>query len=164
VLKSAFFGIFFIVLVVYLDLYSKNYIFELLHYYAMVENNENPQININQYLSLVYVSNNGISFGLFDNFSNGKMIFATLQGSIALVLLFFMITAKYFHLTIAFALIIGGAFGNVIDRLQNGGVTDFIDFHIAGYHWPAFNLADSAIFLGVVILLYHEIFCKKNRL
>ena len=163
-LKSLFFGIFFIVLVVYLDLYSKNYIFELLHYYAIVENNQNPQININQYLSLVYVLNNGISFGLFDNFSNGKIIFATLQGFIALILLFFMITAKYLDLTIAFALIIGGAFGNVIDRLQNGGVTDFIDFHIANYHWPAFNLADSTIFIGVVILLYHEFFLKKNRL
>jgi len=79
-------------------------------------------------------------------------------------LLFFMITAKYFHLSIAFSLIIGGAFGNVIDRLQNGAVTDFIDFHIAGYHWPAFNLADSAIFLGVMILLAYEIFFKKSKL
>jgi len=162
VLKSTFFGVFFIVLIVYLDLYSKNYIFELLHYYAMIENNQNPQININKYLSFVYVSNNGISFGLFDNFSNAKIIFAVLQGSIALVLLFFMITAKHFYLTIAFSLIIGGAFGNVIDRLHNGGVTDFIDFHIAGYHWPAFNLADSVIFIGVAILLCHEVFLKKK--
>ena len=162
-LKSTFFGVFFIVLVVYLDLYSKNYIFELLHYYAVVENNQNPQININQYLSFVYVSNNGISFGLFDKFSNAKIIFSVLQGSIALILLFFMVIAKHFYLAIAFSLIIGGAFGNVIDRLQNGGVTDFIDFHIAGYHWPAFNLADSSIFVGVIILLFHEIFLKKNR-
>ena len=161
-LKSTFFGVFFIVLIVYLDLYSKNYIFELLHYYAMIENNQNPQININKYLSFVYVSNNGISFGLFDNFSNAKIIFAVLQGSISLVLLFFMITAKHFYLTIAFSLIIGGAFGNVIDRLHNGGVTDFIDFHIAGYHWPAFNLADSVIFIGVAILLCHEVFLKKK--
>jgi signal peptidase II len=73
-----------------------------------------------------------------------------------------MITAKHFYLTIAFSLIIGGAFGNVIDRLHNGGVTDFIDFHIAGYHWPAFNLADSVIFIGVAILLCHEVFLKKK--
>ena len=164
VLKSAFFGVFFIILIVYFDLYSKNYVFELLHYYAIVENNQNPQIYFNQYLSFVYVQNNGISFGLFDNFANGKMIFAILQASIAFVLLFFMIKAQYFHLTIAFSLIIGGAFGNVIDRLQNGAVTDFIDFHIAGYHWPAFNLADSAIFLGVMILLACEIFFKKSKL
>lgn len=162
VLKSAFFGVFFIILIVYCDLYSKNYVFDLLHYYAVVENNQNPQIYFNQYLSFVYVQNNGISFGLFDNFANGKTIFAILQASIAFVLLFFMITAKYFHLSIAFSLIIGGAFGNVIDRLQNGAVTDFIDFHIAGYHWPAFNLADSAIFLGVMILLAYEIFFKKK--
>ncbi len=161
-LKATFFGVFFIVLIVYLDLYSKNYVFELLHHYAIVENNQNPQIYLNQYLSFVYVSNNGISFGLFNNFAYGKIIFAILQGGIAFVLLFFMIISKHFHLTIAFSLIIGGAFGNVIDRLQNGGVTDFIDVHINNYHWPAFNVADSAIFIGVMILLYHEFFLKKK--
>ena len=53
----------------------------------------------------------------------------------------------------AVGLIAGGALGNVVDRLRHGAVTDFLDFHAAGYHWPAFNLADTAIFVGVALLL-----------
>lgn len=54
---------------------------------------------------------------------------------------------------VAVGLITGGALGNVVDRLRHGAVTDFLDFHAGGYHWPAFNIADSAIFLGVALLL-----------
>jgi signal peptidase II len=54
---------------------------------------------------------------------------------------------------VAVGLITGGALGNVVDRLRHGAVTDFLDFHAGGYNWPAFNIADSAIFLGVALLL-----------
>ena len=57
----------------------------------------------------------------------------------------------------ALALILGGALGNVIDRLAYGHVIDFLDFHVGGWHWPAFNLADSAITIGAVLLVIDEL-------
>lgn len=59
-------------------------------------------------------------------------------------------------LPMALSLILGGAIGNVIDRLRFDAVVDFLDFHVAGYHWPAFNAADSAISVGVALLLLHQ--------
>ncbi|MBK6638848.1 MAG: lipoprotein signal peptidase [Rhodocyclaceae bacterium] len=58
----------------------------------------------------------------------------------------------------ALTFIIGGALGNVIDRFRFDAVVDFLDFHVAGYHWPAFNVADSSIFVGVALMLWHQFF------
>ena len=57
---------------------------------------------------------------------------------------------------------LGGALGNVIDRLRFGAVVDFLDFHVAGWHWPAFNVADSAIVVGVVLLLWQQLTHKEK--
>jgi signal peptidase II len=59
--------------------------------------------------------------------------------------------------------VIGGAVGNMWDRLHYGAVVDFLDFSIAGYHWPAFNIADSAIFIGVVLLTFSSMFMESPR-
>jgi signal peptidase II len=99
---------------------------------------------------------------MFNEAKNAREIFAFLQGSIATILIIWLWRIKNKHLAIALGLIIGGAFGNVIDRIQNGGVTDFLDFHITSYHWPAFNVADSAIFIGVAMVLFDEFFLKKK--
>ena len=61
----------------------------------------------------------------------------------------------------ALALVLGGALGNVIDRLRFGAVVDFLDFHVAGWHWPAFNVADSAITVGVLLLVLHSFIHKE---
>ena len=61
----------------------------------------------------------------------------------------------------ALAMIIGGALGNAIDRIRFDAVLDFIDVHVAGYHWPAFNVADSSIFVGVALMLWHQIRYSK---
>jgi signal peptidase II len=63
----------------------------------------------------------------------------------------------------ALALVLGGALGNVIDRLRFDAVVDFLDFHLAGYHWPAFNIADSAISVGVVLMLLHQFSAGKRH-
>ena len=64
----------------------------------------------------------------------------------------------------ALALIMGGAIGNVIDRMRYGAVVDFLDFHAFGYHWPAFNVADSAISIGVGLLLYDGLFENRRKI
>jgi signal peptidase II len=61
----------------------------------------------------------------------------------------------------ALALVLGGALGNVVDRLRFGAVVDFLDFHVAGWHWPAFNVADSAITVGVALLVWHSFVHKE---
>ena len=63
----------------------------------------------------------------------------------------------------ALGFVVGGALGNVIDRFLHGAVVDFLDFHAAGYHWPAFNVADSAITIGVVILIIDSLKSKPAK-
>jgi signal peptidase II len=64
---------------------------------------------------------------------------------------------------LSFALILGGALGNVIDRLFHGAVIDFLYFHAGRYGWPAFNVADSAISVGVALLLWDQLFAQRRR-
>ena len=66
-------------------------------------------------------------------------------------------------LSLALALIMGGALGNVIDRIRFGAVVDFVQWHVAGYYWPAFNVADSAITIGAVLLVWEQIFSGKHK-
>jgi signal peptidase II len=161
--KSLFFlGILVASLIIFFDLFTKDQVFYLLHDFRGSNYAVKTHIKITDFFSLVYVNNNGISFGMFNKAENAREIFAFLQGSIATILIIWLWRTKIKHLAVALGLIIGGAFGNVIDRIQNGGVTDFLDFHISSYHWPAFNLADSAIFIGVAIVLFDEFFIKKK--
>ncbi|MDR2450601.1 MAG: signal peptidase II [Candidatus Accumulibacter sp.] len=67
-----------------------------------------------------------------------------------------------FRMSLALTLVLGGALGNVIDRLRFGVVVDFIQWHVAGHYWPAFNLADSAITLGAVVLVWDQLRAKKD--
>ena len=82
--------------------------------------------------------------------------------SIGIVIILFVWMRKLggSALALYFSLIIGGAIGNLVDRLNYGFVVDFIDFHFFGWHWPAFNIADSAITLGVLLLLLAS--CSNN--
>jgi signal peptidase II len=144
------------------DLLSKRIIFAILENLAVAENTNNPQIRIFSFFSIVYVWNRGVSFGMFNWLDNSQVILSLLQGSIAFVLMFWLYRNKNRYFTIGIGLIIGGAFGNLIDRIQNGAVADFLDFYIGNYHWPAFNVADSAVFIGVVILLVTDFLKQEN--
>ena len=73
---------------------------------------------------------------------------------ISIVLAIWMTKARSKWLTVALGMVIGGAIGNAIDRAVYGAVADFLDFHAFGYHWPSFNVADIAISIGVVMLLF----------
>jgi signal peptidase II len=123
------------------------------------------QIEILPFFNLTMVWNKGISFGLFNHHTEyGPMILAglTLVITIAFVL---MMVKNFFPARtqmIGVAMIIGGAFGNIIDRVRFGAVADFFDFHLMGYHWPAFNIADSSICIGVLILVVFALFFEKT--
>ena len=111
-----------------------------------------PEMEFTSFLNLVLVQNKGISFGLFSRYEVGWLI-SILTIGIVVVLFIWMRKLERAILALPFSLIIGGAIGNLIDRLNYGFVVDFIDFHFFGWHWPAFNIADSAITVGVIFLL-----------
>ena len=110
---------------------------------------------------LVLVYNRGVSFGLLGgapSWATAALIVFALLLSMALCI--WMWRADSLLLGTALGFVVGGALGNVIDRFLHGAVVDFLDFHAAGYHWPAFNVADSAITIGVVILIIDSLKSK----
>jgi signal peptidase II len=145
----------------FFDLLSKKMIFAILDNNVLDGNIHHPQIKITSFFNLVRVRNNGVSFGMFHNLEYAQIVFSILQIAIIIVLLILLYKNTKGYLTIAFSLIIGGALGNLIDRIRYKAVADFLDFHLFAYHWPAFNLADSVIFIGVAMLLFEELLIKK---
>lgn len=98
--------------------------------------------------------NQGVSFSMFaETFTGRPLLLAGITLAMVALLAFLLIRSTARWEAIAFGLIIGGALGNVLDRLRLGAVVDFLDFHFWDYHWPAFNLADAAIVVGVAVLL-----------
>lgn len=146
-------------IVAILDILSKRLVFAILEQQQVL----NPEIKIFDFFSLVAVRNRGVSFGMFNTIENSQLVFSFIQGTIAVGLSFWLWNVEKKHFAVALGLIIGGALGNVIDRIQMGAVADFLDFYIGVYHWPAFNLADSCVFIGVVILLFDEFLFKEKK-
>jgi signal peptidase II len=113
---------------------------------------------------ITHILNPGGAFGLMANTSVIVRTFVFLFISslaVGLIFYFYIKTPRgYGFLAAGFALIFGGAVGNLIDRVRFGMVVDFLDFYIGRYHWPAFNIADSAITAGIFIFMYHLLFKK----
>ena len=111
-------------------------------------------IELLPFMNLVLVRNTGVSFGMFASGNSlGQWPLILLTGAIIIGLSLWLARTGQARLAAPIGAIVGAGLGNVTDRLVRGGVTDFLDFHYAGYHWPAFNLADSMIFIGVLALL-----------
>ena len=116
---------------------------------------ENQSIKImNNFFNITYAKNTGIAFSFLEN-SRIIIIIITLAILIALFLYLKEKILEKFEL-FAYSLIIGGAFGNLIDRIIYGYVIDFLDFKLFNYHYPIFNLADSFIVIGIILLLIKE--------
>ena len=128
-------------------------------------NNSFDDIKLLPFLNIVFVRNTGVSFGMFSEWGIlGRYffsIFSVVVGSFLILLAIFSDT-KLFRISLG--LISSGALGNAIDRVYFGGVIDFIDFFIYNFHWPAFNFADIFITVGVIFLLFDNIFNKKNEI
>ncbi len=123
-------------------------------------------IVISPVFNLVRAWNTGVSFSMFNNYGS---LGAILLSGVALVIvgfLFYWLKNETSRLAqVALGMIIGGAVGNVIDRVRLGAVFDFLDFHIGENHWPAFNLADSFICIGAAILILQSVchYLKKEE-
>jgi len=111
-------------------------------------------IKLTSFFNLVTVWNRGISFGMFQSGEIGRWLLVSFSSLVCLGLGIWLWRQTRTWPVFALAMVIGGALGNIIDRILRGAVADFFDFHVMGYHWPAFNFADSAITIGVAMLLY----------
>jgi len=119
---------------------------------------------IEHYLTIVHIRNKGIAFGLLAEQGGGtRTIFLIITSLFAIAFIFYLLSSlkdRQTYATVTLALILGGAIGNLIDRIRWGEVVDFIYVHWYQYYWPAFNCADSAISIGLVLLII-GIFTKK---
>ena len=113
-------------------------------------------VEVFSWLNMRLAHNPGAAFSFLANAGGWQRWFLTILAlGVSVVLLFWLfgLNKGQWMVGLALGLVLGGAIGNVIDRVLHGYVVDFIDVHYAGWHWPAFNIADSAITCGIIILL-----------
>jgi len=121
---------------------------------------------ISGFFNLIHVRNAGGAFGIFGGEKGpvGSVLFvvASLIAVGILVILFLRVKEHEKTLAFSLALLLSGAIGNLIDRVSYGEVVDFLDFHVSSYHWPAFNIADSAISIGIGLMAL-ELLIKERK-
>jgi len=146
-----------IVIIFFLDRISKIYILDFF------ENNQIQEIAIFNFLNFYLIWNEGIAFGLL-NFDSEKFynIVTIIIILISLIVLFYALKLKNYS-GYFFSLIFGGALGNLYDRIYFSAVPDFIDLHIGNYHWFIFNVADIFISVGIICLIFDELFFNKTN-
>lgn len=148
--RFAKYGLVLALVVVVLDLASKAWMMALLQA-------RGGMVDLLPVFKLVEVWNRGMSFGLFSD-SGAKWALVGLALAISAGIVWWLRTAGSWRQAMALGLVLGGAIGNVIDRLRFGAVYDFLYFHVGDWYWPAFNLADSAITVGVALLVWDSLF------
>ncbi|TLP45416.1 signal peptidase II [Cohaesibacter sp. CAU 1516] len=115
-------------------------------------------------LDLTLSFNEGVSFGLFSDLMAGKpLVMAALTGTLTGILAIMAFRARHPVEQIGFSLIVGGALGNVVDRLRQGAVTDFIDLSFQGWRWPTFNTADIAITFGALFIVFATFASHRSK-
>ena len=121
-------------------------------------------IPVTPFFNLVLGWNRGVSFGIFDGDSPYNAWILTLVALIIVAALaVWLVRSEGRWVPIALGMVIGGALGNVIDRLRFGAVADFLDVHVMGYHWPAFNAADTGITIGAIMLVIDTLFTRPDQ-
>lgn len=155
-MKSLIKGLSIAIITLLADQWSKYYFFN------MLDTAGTTYINVLPFFNLVKVYNYGVSFGMFNNLEYGRLILSIVALSITAALCIWLYKVTKMYMVVSLGLIIGGAIGNIIDRVRFGAVADFIDIYVGKYHWPAFNVADSTIFIGVAILFIDSFFNKDE--
>jgi len=140
-----------------LDLATKFWVSSTLSLYEVVP--------VNSFFNIVLAHNSGAAFSFLADAGGWQRWFFTaiaLLVSVVIVVWLKRLPVNEKLQAVGLASILGGALGNVFDRIAHGYVVDFLDFHYKSYHWPAFNVADMAIMMGAALLIWHTIFCQQQ--
>jgi signal peptidase II len=117
-------------------------------------------IDVTPFLRIVHIENKGAAFGMFSQLGNNVFIFIAL---IAIIFIFLFLLKLPVGLELcSLSLVLGGAAGNLVDRIRIGKVIDFIDIYVNNWHWPAFNVADSALTVGITLFIISNLFHRKR--
>lgn len=152
-------GLIIAVIIIVADQLSKYYI---LHHFLGL----NSYVQFGDYFNVVRAWNTGVSFSMFNDYGNiGAYVLSGIAIAVVVALFVWLRGEKDKAIQTALGMIMGGAIGNVIDRLRLGAVFDFLDFHIEENHWPAFNVADSFICIGAGLIILISVIAKfkKNK-
>jgi signal peptidase II len=121
---------------------------------------------ISGFFNLVHIQNKGVAFGILGGtapaWRDVILLLFPVAAMVGILIFALGYSQRKTGILLALGGILGGALGNLVDRIRFGGVVDFLDFFIGPYHWPAFNVADSAISLGVIYLLFRYAFLKES--
>ena len=155
--KKNFFINFILVLTIFgLDRISKIYVID------QSKKSLSDNLFLSDYLNISLMWNEGIAFGLFAFDESFFYNFITILIIMVIIIVFFMILKNKGYKKYSLILILGGALGNLYDRIFFGAVPDFIDFHIGDFHWFVFNVADIFISIGVIIMILSEFIVTKT--
>jgi signal peptidase II len=156
-LKKILLNLVIIAIIFFIDRISKIYILKIAEQENLVD------IYLTPYLNFYLIWNNGIAFGLFS--FNESLIYniITLVISIITIVIMIMIIKSEGIKQYSLIFVFGGAISNLFDRIYYSAVPDFIDFHIMNFHWFIFNVADIFITLGIICLIYAEIFYNNEK-
>lgn len=161
--KLFFVGILIILALFVFDIWTKRLAFESVNNIYQKTAGIHNHIRITSFFNIVRVVNYGVSFGLFSDLKYGQFILSAITIIIVAFVIYLLWKTDKKYDTVVYSMIIAGGLGNLYDRVIYGGVFDFLDFHIWGYHWPAFNVADSLICVGIGLILLNDLLKFLNR-
>ena len=140
------------------------YFFDRITKIKIIKHQENNnEVFVNDYLNLELIWNTGIGFGLLSSSANMVYHFITFFILIVILVILFLVLISKKTDKILYSLILGGALGNLHDRVIYFAVPDFIDFHYGAYHWFTFNVADVFITIGIILMILKELIYKENE-
>ena len=155
--KEFYINLSIILFIFIIDRLSKLYVIYL------SQKNLNLELYTSTYLNVILIWNDGIAFGLLSSKDNFFYNLITCLILVVILILIFLISKSKGFKRFSYIMVIGGAFGNLFDRIMYKSVPDFIDVHFNGFHWFIFNIADIFISIGVICLIYDEFFLEKKE-
>lgn len=154
-LKNNYIFVIIILLMFAMDRFSKEYVIDFFLSY------KEQSYYLYPFLNLTLIWNTGMAFGLFESESNTYHFISALIVVVIVFLIIWLFKSKIFIEKIALSVVIGGALGNLFDRIKFNAVPDFIDLHYRDFHWFVFNVSDIVITIGIILLLLSDVLKKK---